>query len=99
MALRKERVMALTASLIAGITLSGFVLFASSLIGDVDPNLMKTECPGGKDWDGPGSSCHEGLIVDYVRSPDEATLIEKQQRVVKKRRKVVSWTNKPRDER
>ena len=82
MVLRKKRVMALTALLIAGIALSGLLVFANSLIGDVDPNLMKAECPGGKDWDSPGSSCHDGIIVDYILSPDRGRLSEKQQRVV-----------------
>jgi hypothetical protein len=35
------------------------------LTTDIDPNLMKRECPGGKEWDLPGSSCHGGLIADY----------------------------------
>ena len=82
MVLRKKRVMALTALLIAGIALSGLLVFANSLIGDVDPNLMKAECPGGKDWDSPGSSCHDGIIVDYILPPDRGKLSEKQQRVV-----------------
>jgi hypothetical protein len=32
----------------------------------VDPNLAKPQCPGGKDWDLPGSSCHNGMIADYA---------------------------------
>jgi len=34
------------------------------LTTEIDPNLMKGQCPGGKDWDLPGSSCHEGMIFD-----------------------------------
>lgn len=35
------------------------------LTTEIDPNLGKAQCPGGKNWDRPGSSCHEGMIVDY----------------------------------
>ena len=87
MALRKTRVMALTALLVGGITLGGIVLFEDSLIGEVDPNLMKAECPGGKDWDSLGSSCRDGIIFDYALPPDRAMLIEKQQRVGTKMKK------------
>jgi hypothetical protein len=38
------------------------------LTTEIDPNLMKGQCPGGKDWDLPGSSCHEGMIFDYMPS-------------------------------
>ena len=31
---------------------------------EIDPNLGKRQCPGGKDWDLPGSSCHDGIIYD-----------------------------------
>ena len=85
MAWGKKRVSALTVLLIAGMALSGWILFANSLVGEVDPNLMKTECPGGKDWDLPGSSCHDGIIVDYVLPPKSENVAEKQQRVVGKK--------------
>jgi hypothetical protein len=39
------------------------------LTTEIDPNLGEGQCPGGKDWDLPGSSCHDGLIVDYVLPP------------------------------
>lgn len=87
MAWRKKRVMALTVLLVAGITLGSMTLFADSLIGEVDPNLMKAECPGGKEWDSPGSSCHDGIIWDYVLPPYPEMLFEKKQRVDKKKKK------------
>ena len=36
------------------------------LTTEIDPNLGKPQCPGGKDWDLPGNSCHEGMIIDYI---------------------------------
>ena len=36
------------------------------LTTEIDPNLGKAQCPGGKNWDSPGSSCHDGVIVDYA---------------------------------
>lgn len=33
---------------------------------EIDPNLAKPQCPGGKDRDLPGSACHDGIIVDYL---------------------------------
>src|SRR5437870_1821666 len=39
------------------------------LTTEIDPNLGKGQCPGGKDWDLPRSSCHDGIIVDYILPP------------------------------
>jgi|ERR1051326_6805834 hypothetical protein len=39
------------------------------LTTEIDPNLGKPQCPGGKDWDMQGSSCHDGIIVDYMLPP------------------------------
>jgi len=39
------------------------------LATEIDPDLGRPQCPRGKDWDLPGSSCHDGLIVDYVLPP------------------------------
>jgi hypothetical protein len=39
------------------------------LATEIDPNLGRPQCPGGRDWDQPGSSCHDGLIVDYWLPP------------------------------
>ena len=42
---------------------------APILTTEIDPNLGKPQCPGGKDWEMPGSSCHDGIIVDYMLPP------------------------------
>ena len=73
---------------VAGITLWTAAIIANSLITEVDPDLMKAECPGGKEWDGPGSSCHEGLIVDYIRPPAPDTAMDRPQRMIRKKRRV-----------
>jgi hypothetical protein len=89
MAWRKKRIIGLMTLLIAGTILGSLALFANSLTGEVDPNLMKAECPGGKEWDSPGSSCHDGIIFDYVLPQIPQMSAETQRRVDnKKRRKV-----------
>jgi hypothetical protein len=46
-------------------------VFISPLITtSVDPNLGQPQCPGGKDWDLPGSSCHNGVIADFGLPPE-----------------------------
>src|SRR6266851_4945915 len=40
--------------------------FAESKVGIVDPSIIQNRCPGGKDWDLPGSSCRDGIIFDYI---------------------------------
>jgi len=84
---RTKRVLALTVLMTAGGVLGSLALFEKSLIGEVDPNLMKVQCPGGKDWDMPGSSCQEGIIVDNLLPPAQAMPVEKQQRVDKKKKR------------
>jgi hypothetical protein len=84
----KQRVIALVVVLISGITLCSWALLANFLPSEVDPDIMKAECPGGKEWDGPGSSCHDGIIVDYVLPPIPLTAIEKSQRVVQKKKRI-----------
>ena len=51
--------------------------FAESKVGVVDPGIMGSLCPGGKDWDLPGSSCHNGLIIDYMPPVAPAKSVEK----------------------
>ena len=51
---RKKRVVALAVLLTAFSTLGAIALFEKSLIGEVDPNLMKAQCFGGKDLGQPG---------------------------------------------
>ena len=57
--------------LIAGML--GLVSVVPVLTTEIDPNLMKAQCPGGKDWDLPGSSCRDGVIFDYVLTIDGTT--------------------------
>jgi hypothetical protein len=71
-------------SIISG-TLFGVIVSASIvaahllpiLTAEIDPNTGKAQCPGGKDWDLPGSSCHYGMIVDsYIPAVPEKTMQE-----------------------
>lgn len=87
MAWINDRRVALTAFLVGVIAVGGMALFADSLVAEVDPNLMGTGCPGGKEWDGPGSSCHNGIIVDYVLPAYLPTGVENRHKVDKKRRR------------
>ena len=87
MAWCKKRVIALTALLIADTALCGWVYFANFPVAEVDPNLMRAQCPGGKDWDLPGSSCHNGLIADKPIPLKPATVDAKQQPVVEKKKR------------
>jgi hypothetical protein len=61
-----KRLLALGFAVILGTGLLALVYVVPVLITEVDPNLMKGQCPGGKDWDLPGSSCHDGLIFDSM---------------------------------
>ena len=88
MAWRKKIFTVLVVLVVAGITLWTGAIIANSLVTEVDPNLMKAECPGGKEWDGPGSSCHEGLIVDYIRPPIPDTAKDRPQRMIRKQKRV-----------
>ena len=51
-------------------------MFVPVITAEIDPNLGKPRCPGGKDWDLPGSSCHDGLIVDYAATPVSIKAVE-----------------------
>jgi|GEM_PF-2809390 hypothetical protein len=58
--------------LIAAGAITAYVLPITTT--EIDPNLGKPQCPGGKDWYQPGSSCHNGIIVDYVYRSSERDL-------------------------
>ena len=88
MARRKKKFTVLVVLLVTGITLWTGALIANSVVTEVDPDLMKAECPGGKEWDGPGSSCHEGLIVDYIRPPTPDIAMDRPQGVILKKKRV-----------
>jgi hypothetical protein len=64
-----KRLLALGFAVILGTDLLSAFYVVPVLTTDVDPNLMKGQCPGGKDWDMPGSSCHQGIIADYAPVP------------------------------
>ena len=61
------------------------------LTTEIDPNLAKPECPGGKDWDLPGSSCHDGIIVDFILPPSSEQAFKEGIR----RGDMVRWTVEP----
>ena len=64
---------------------------APILTTEIDPNLGKPQCPGGKDWDLPGSSCHDGIIVDYILPP----MSEQALKEGIARGDIIRWTVKP----
>jgi hypothetical protein len=68
-----KRLLSLVFALIVLARLLGLVFVVPVLTTEIDPNLMRPQCPGGKDWDLPGSSCHDGMIVDYILTIDETT--------------------------
>ena len=85
MATFKRAFFGLSLSLILGVALLTVVYVVPVLTTEIDPDLGKPQCPGGKDWDLPGSSCHDGIISDYaapVASADPA----KASRAVKRKR-------------
>lgn len=59
------------------LTLGAVLLFFAQVVAvmttEIDANLGRPQCPGGKDWDQPGSSCHDGIILDYFPIVDEKT--------------------------
>jgi hypothetical protein len=65
------------------IAVGGFVIATTAayvapiLTTEIDPNLGKPQCPGGKDWDLPGSSCHDRIIFDYMPRVVSQTASEK----------------------
>lgn len=61
-----KRLLTLSFTLIVVAGLLVLLFVVPVLTTEIDPNLMRPQCPGGKDWDSPGSSCHDGLIVDYM---------------------------------
>jgi len=64
-----KRLLACGFAVILGTGLLALVYVVPVLTTEVDPNLMKGQCHGGKDWDMPGSSCHDGIIFDYALPP------------------------------
>jgi len=58
------------------------------LTTEIDPNLAKLQCPGGKDWGLPGSSCHDGMIIDYELPAVSEEAVHEGIR----RGDIVSWT-------
>jgi hypothetical protein len=88
MAWHKKIFAVLVVLVVAGITLWTGAIIANSLVTEVDPDLMKAECPGGKEWDGPGSSCHKGLIVDYIRPPTPDAARDRPQRMIHRKKRV-----------
>jgi len=46
------------------------------LTTEIDPNLGRPQYPGGKDWDLQGSSCRDGIIVDYQLPPVSIKAVE-----------------------
>jgi hypothetical protein len=68
-----KRFLILGLGLILAATLLSLAYVVPIMTTEIDPNLMRPRCPGGKDWDLPGSSCHDGIIIDYILTIDEAT--------------------------
>ncbi len=60
-------------ALILGACLVSLAYVIPVLTTEIDPNLMRPQCPGGKDWDLLGSSCQGGIIFDYYMPPVAAT--------------------------
>jgi len=71
-----KRLLALSFAVALSTGLLALVYVVPVLTTEVDPNLMKSQCPGAKDWDMPGSSCHQGVIADYA-APSVALSIPK----------------------
>jgi hypothetical protein len=61
-----KRSLSLSLGLIVIACLFSLAYVIPVLTTEIDPNLMRDQCPGGKDWDQRGSSCHEGVIIDYM---------------------------------
>ncbi len=76
-----KRLLVLSFAVILGTGLLTLIYVVPVLTTDVDPNLGKGQCPGGKDWDLPGSSCIEGDIFDkapiVVETPGQPTAIKR----------------------
>ena len=68
-----KRLLSLGSALIVIAGMLGLVFVVPVLTTEIDPNLMRPQCPGGKDWDLPGSSCRDGVIFDYTLTIDETT--------------------------
>ena len=68
-----KRLLSLGSALIVIAGMLGLVFVVPVITTEIDPNLMRPQCPGGKDWDLPGSSCRDGVIFDYVLAIDETT--------------------------
>ena len=68
-----RRLLSLGSALIVIAGMLGLVFVVPVITTEIDPNLMRPQCPGGKDWDLPGSSCRDGVIFDYTLTIDETT--------------------------
>jgi len=80
-----KRLLVLSFAVILGTGLLTLVYVVPVLTTEVDPNLMKGQCPGGKDWDMLGSSCRDGIIFDKApivvgEMPGQPTVIKKRKR-------------------
>ena len=79
-----KRLLVLSFAVILGTGLLTLIYVVPVLTTEVDPNLMKGQCPGGKDWDMPGSSCRDGIIFDkapiVVSMREQPTVIKKRKR-------------------
>jgi hypothetical protein len=76
--------LSLSLALILGACLFSLAYVIPVLTTEIDPNLMKGQCPGGKDWDLPGSSCRDGTIFDYM--PPVAPTVSSEIALKKKKR-------------
>lgn len=80
-----KRLFAFSFAVILGIGLLTLIYAVPMLTTEVDPNLMKSQCPGGKDWDMPGSSCRDGIIFDVApivvrEMPGQPSVMKKRKR-------------------
>ncbi len=80
-----KRLLALNFALILGAVVLSLAYVVPVLTTEIDPNLMRAQCPGGKDWDLPGSSCRDGII--YERAPIVVDM-RGQPTVIKKRKRI-----------
>jgi len=80
-----KRLLAFGFAVLLGIGLLTLIYVVPVLTTEIDPNLMRGRCPGGKDWDLPGSSCRDGIIFDrdpivVAEMPGQPTVIKKRKR-------------------
>ena len=90
-----KRLLSLGSALIVIAGMLALVFVVPVITTEIDPDLMRPQCSGGKDWDLRGSSCRDRVIFDYVLAIDETTA---EKLATEKRKGAGSWTNKPPDE-